>query len=101
MNGGNWVAVYQTGALDGTPAFVPIDDVPGAQLETRPANIPPPYDPNWGLEMPAKPHNFSFTTEIRYWFPYDSAKSYKLDFTGDDDVWMFVNKKLAVDIGGI
>jgi fibro-slime domain-containing protein len=100
-SGGNWVAVYQTGALDGTPAFFPIDDVPGAQLETRAANIPPPYDPNWGPEMPAKQHNFSFTTEIRYWFPYDSSKSYKLDFTGDDDVWMFVNKKLAVDIGGI
>jgi fibro-slime domain-containing protein len=26
---------------------------------------------------------------------------YTLDFLGDDDVWMFVNKKLAVDIGGI
>ena len=51
--------------------------------------------------MPAKQHNFSFTTEIRYWFPYDSTKTYKLDFLGDDDVWVFVNKKLAVDIGGI
>jgi fibro-slime domain-containing protein len=87
--------------LDGTPAFFPIDDVPGAQLETRAANIPPPYDPNWNLEVPATSHNFSFTSEIRYWFPYDSSKTYKLDFTGDDDVWMFVNKKLAVDIGGI
>ena len=47
------------------------------------------------------PHNFSFTSEIRYWFQYDSTKSYTLDFLGDDDVWMFVNKKLAVDIGGI
>ncbi len=28
-------------------------------------------------------------------------KTYKLDFLGDDDVWMFVNKRLAVDIGGI
>ena len=101
MSGGNWVAVYQTGALDGTPAFFPIDDVPGAQLDPVGANIPPPYDPNWGKESPLKSHNFSFTSEIRYWFPFDSSKTYKLDFTGDDDVWMFVNKRLAVDIGGI
>lgn len=46
-------------------------------------------------------HNFSFTSEIRYWFQFDSTKTYKLDFLGDDDLWMFVNKRLAVDIGGI
>jgi fibro-slime domain-containing protein len=46
-------------------------------------------------------HNFSFTSEIRYWFQFDSTKTYKLDFLGDDDLWIFVNKRLAVDIGGI
>ena len=46
-------------------------------------------------------HNFSFTSEIRYWFQFDSTKTYQLDFLGDDDLWMFVNKRLAVDIGDI
>ena len=47
--------------------------------------------------MPAVLHNFSFTSEIRYWFQFDSTKTYKLDFLGDDDLWIFVNKRLIRD----
>ena len=44
-------------------------------------------------------HNFNFTSEVRYWFEYKGTE--KLDFTGDDDVFVFINKRLAVDIGGV
>ncbi len=45
-------------------------------------------------------HNFHFTSEVRYWFEYHADKNATLTFNGDDDVWVFVNGKLTVDISG-
>ena len=43
-------------------------------------------------------HNFSFTTELRYWFQYQGTENLK--FTGDDDVWVFINGTMAIEMPG-
>lgn len=71
--------------------FFPIDSLLGGN-EYIPGSNPPEYFP----------HNYNFTTELRFYFVYNAANTkQKIRAGGEGDFWLFVNNYLMIDLGGI
>lgn len=44
-------------------------------------------------------HNYQFTYEARFMFAYQAGQT--LAINGSDDIWVFINNQLVIDLGGV
>lgn len=71
-----------------------LDSFSQASIDSAPADDPVK------TKTPGQPHNFHYSLAGHSRFYYYDTSDLYFEFQGDDDVYLYINGKLALDIGG-
>ena len=81
----------------GVPFVLPLERGGGSEFYYADSSFFPLDDQLFGNE--GNPHNYHFTLEVESQFRFQGGESFT--FNGDDDVFVFINRRLAIDLGGV
>ncbi len=82
----------QYDAVDGLYRYSDVDNFPDGYF---------PIDDQLFGDSAANPdHNYHFTTQMKGTFIYEGTAGQMFKYKGDDDVWVFVNGQLVIDLAG-
>ncbi|MCR5736551.1 MAG: fibro-slime domain-containing protein [Eubacterium sp.] len=87
--------ISQDLSTSGTTGLFPLDS---AVLGDR-SDLSAPFGVADG-ELTDEKHNYHYAMKAHCQFIYDSSSDLIFNFSGDDDVYLFINGKKAMDIGG-